>query len=109
MNFDTFIPLALRLKDMPLPGEESHYKMAPSIRLKELSTINMEQRQPKKAAVIALFYPDRDGITRLLLTMRKKYNGVHSNQVGFPGGKLEDNGRRVLSQQHCGKLMKKLV
>lgn len=38
---------------------------------------------------MALFYPDVDLKTRLLLILRKAYGGVHSNQIAFPGGKLE--------------------
>ncbi|WP_313790516.1 CoA pyrophosphatase [Flagellimonas ochracea] len=45
---------------------------------------------PKKAGVMALFYPDASQVTRLLLILRKAYQGVHSNQIGFPGGKVED-------------------
>jgi 8-oxo-dGTP pyrophosphatase MutT (NUDIX family) len=43
---------------------------------------------------MALFYPTISQNTNLLLILRKTYNGVHSNQVGFPGGKAEkyDNG-----------------
>lgn len=38
---------------------------------------------------MALFYPDVERQTRLLLILRKVYQGVHSNQIGFPGGKVE--------------------
>ena len=38
---------------------------------------------------MALFYPDAEHETRLLLILRKVYQGVHSNQIGFPGGKVE--------------------
>ena len=38
---------------------------------------------------MALFYPDLEQETRLLLILRKVYQGVHSNQIGFPGGKVE--------------------
>ena len=40
---------------------------------------------------MALFYPDIKGTTHLLLIHRKTYEGVHSNQIGFPGGKMERN------------------
>ncbi len=39
---------------------------------------------------MALFYPDSADITKMLLILRKAYEGVHSNQIGFPGGKAED-------------------
>jgi len=31
----------------------------------------------------------------MLLILRKTYKGVHSNQIGFPGGKVEDNDRNL--------------
>lgn len=38
---------------------------------------------------MALFYPNKEYNVNLLFILRKKYPGVHSNQVGFPGGKKE--------------------
>lgn len=43
----------------------------------------------KKAAVVALIYPSLDDKLKMLLILRKTYKGVHSNQIGFPGGKVE--------------------
>lgn len=45
---------------------------------------------------MALFYPDLDNLTRLLLILRKKYPGVHSGQVGFPGGRVEPGDQSML-------------
>ncbi len=44
----------------------------------------------KLAGVWALFYPHNNDETYLALILRKTYKGVHSAQVGFPGGKYED-------------------
>lgn len=74
---------------MELPGEASHYKMTPLQRRYALETINIKEKNPKKAAVLSLFYPDNDGNARFILILRKVYKGIHSNQVGFPGGKEE--------------------
>ena len=38
---------------------------------------------------MAVFYPDKAYNTTLILILRKTYRGIHSNQVGFPGGRLE--------------------
>ena len=38
---------------------------------------------------MAVFYPDKTDKTNLILILRKTYRGIHSNQVGFPGGRLE--------------------
>lgn len=78
---------------MPLPGEAAHRKLAPMIRIKELSDIDMSQVQPQKAGVMAVFYPGTEGFTQLVLILRKSYKGVHSNQIGFPGGRVEDVDR----------------
>ena len=45
---------------------------------------------------MALFYPDADAVTSLLLILRKTYPGVHSNQIGFPGGKHEKEDDSLL-------------
>lgn len=41
------------------------------------------------AGVMAVFYPNESDKTNFILILRKTYKGVHSNQVGFPGGRLE--------------------
>ncbi len=45
---------------------------------------------------MALFYPDVSMQTRLLLILRKTYEGVHSNQIGFPGGKVEKQDKDLM-------------
>lgn len=35
-----------------------------------------------------LLYP-KNGETHLILIVRNAYNGVHSSQIAFPGGKYE--------------------
>ncbi|WP_437372388.1 NUDIX hydrolase [Maribacter litoralis] len=89
MNFKFFEQRISKIKDLPLPGEASQYKMAPESRLDELQRINVAKKNPRKAGVMALFYPTRGMGTNLLLILRKTYKGVHSNQVAFPGGKAE--------------------
>lgn len=94
MNFDNFLELVPKIKNLPLPGQESQYKMV-SIPAKELREIDLTRRNPRKAGVIALFYPDRQHKTNIVLLLRKKYEGVHSNQVGFPGGKMEKEDHHI--------------
>ena len=97
MNFDAFAQQISKIKNLPLPGETSHYKMAPAERVEELKAIKTKKENPRKAGVMALFYPDKDGATRLLLILRNTYPGVHSNQIGFPGGKVEPSDRNLLA------------
>lgn len=69
--------------------------MAPEIRIKELKAGFTTGKWPRKAGVMALFYP-RDHQTYFLLIHRKTYEGVHSNQIGFPGGKEERQDKDLL-------------
>ena len=41
--------------------------------------------------------PGADNRTQLLCILRKTYNGVHSNQVGFPGGKVEKEDENLVA------------
>lgn len=63
--------------------------MAPLERVEDLKVINKKYTKPRRAAVMSLFYPNEHYTTNLLLILRKTYKGVHSNQIGFPGGKVE--------------------
>ncbi len=45
---------------------------------------------------MALFYPNNEQLTHLLLILRKTYKGVHSNQIAFPGGKLEPEDENLM-------------
>ncbi|MFI2742508.1 NUDIX hydrolase [Zhouia sp. PK063] len=89
MNFDNFSDSISKIIKLQLPGQIAHYKMAPLERITALSEINIEARKPRNAAVLLLFYPDAAQQTKFVLTLRHTYKGVHSNQVGLPGGKEE--------------------
>ncbi|WP_282113657.1 NUDIX hydrolase [Maribacter stanieri] len=97
MDFNFFEQRISKIKDLPLPGEASQYKMAPESRLEDLKQINIAKKNPRKAAVMALFYPTVNQNTNLLLILRKTYKGIHSNQVGFPGGKAEKSDDGLLT------------
>lgn len=93
MDFTAFLNKALKVTKMELPGESFHLKMAPMERLLELKRLAKNKQTTKKAAVLVLFYPGNKGETKLILILRKTYKGVHSNQVGFPGGKYEEGDK----------------
>ena len=89
MQFSDFERQIVKIEKMELPGEQFHFKMAPMQRLLELKKKAREMKTAKKAAVMCLFYPDSKGETYFILILRKTYKGVHSNQIAFPGGKVE--------------------
>jgi 8-oxo-dGTP pyrophosphatase MutT (NUDIX family) len=51
--------------------------------------MDIASKKPNMAGVMAVFYPNKSDKTNFVLILRKTYKGVHSNQVGFPGGRLE--------------------
>ncbi|MEZ7495940.1 CoA pyrophosphatase [Leeuwenhoekiella aequorea] len=96
MQFDEFIKRLPKLNNLQLLGQEAHYLMAPTERIDELAALDIEQRKPRWAGVMSLFYPSaQNGETMLVLILRKTYKGVHSNQVGFPGGKAEASDNSI--------------
>lgn len=73
-----------------LPGEEAHLLMAPYKRpsAKEIEIIK-PTIEPKISAVTLLLIPTDNSIS-FCLTKRPDYDGVHSGQISFPGGKVEE-------------------
>jgi 8-oxo-dGTP pyrophosphatase MutT (NUDIX family) len=61
--------------------------MAP-VRRERMSEISVSERNPRSSAVLILLYPSQDSF-RTVLIERPVYEGVHSGQVAFPGGKFE--------------------
>lgn len=84
-----------KISNLTLPGKEAQLEMAPLERVNALSEMDIEKRNPRWAAVMALFYPDAEENCRIALILRKTYKGVHSNQVGFPGGKVEEEDENL--------------
>ena len=91
MIFQEFEKKIVKVTKMKLPGEAVQFKMAPMERLAELKRIAYKKNTAKRAGVLALFYPTIDNKTHFALILRKTYMGVHSAQIGFPGGKFEDS------------------
>lgn len=88
MQFDFFLSKIAQLQQLPLGGLEAQFIMAPELR-KLFDEEKIKQNDPKKAAVLILFYPNESNETLFLLTKRAQYNGTHSSQISFPGGKHE--------------------
>lgn len=89
MQFEEFVKRIPKLSNLTLLGQEAQFLMAPDERIRALKDVDIEIKNPRWAGVMAIFYPNEEGETMLVLILRKTYKGVHSNQVGFPGGKAE--------------------
>ena len=88
MIFESFLNNIDLFKSAELGGLESQFRLAPKMRL-QYNAEKIAASNPKKAAVLALFYPNEQNETCFLLTQRASYNGTHSAQISFPGGKIE--------------------
>ena len=76
----------------PLPGVKSHLKMSPRHRVEEFSSMNNVVPSAKNSAVLILLYPD-NGKLKTVFIKRSEYDGVHSGQISFPGGKYENSDK----------------
>lgn len=75
----------------PLPGKKAQLLMAPAFRP------DVEAgKDGRKAGVIILLYPHQNKIWSVL-TKRQVYEGNHSGQVSFPGGKVEPEDTSLIS------------
>lgn len=72
----------------PLPDREAQQRMAPRPRFNS-STRNEPGPETRQGGVLILFYPHQ-GQVFFPLILRPTYSGVHSGQVGLPGGGYEE-------------------
>jgi 8-oxo-dGTP pyrophosphatase MutT (NUDIX family) len=88
MDFNEFLKYTPKILNVELPATNAHAIMVPPNRAELLRNTDFSNITPKKAAVMMLFYP-KNYQTHLALILRTSYNGVHSSQIAFPGGKVE--------------------
>lgn len=94
MEFNYFKKNISKLSSIPVGGLEAQFILAPKFRLK-YSKEKIASENPRKAAVLALFYPNKKGETCFLLTLRANYNGIHASQISFPGGKYDNKDKSL--------------
>ena len=120
MKFNTFLESIVNIEHIDLLGEIAYAKMSPPYRLKMVEKMKQKQKEAQIAAVLALFYPNVNNDTTLVLILRNTYKGVHSAQVGFPGGKVEasdinlkatalrETGEEIGVKQHSIEIVKEM-
>jgi 8-oxo-dGTP pyrophosphatase MutT (NUDIX family) len=74
----------------PLPGEDAQFEMA-HINREKLADLYFDYKNYRASAVLILLYPNEQNQTSVLLIERMTYDGHHSGQIAFPGGKVEPN------------------
>lgn len=77
-----------------LPGNIAQLRMAPSHRDGLVRNFD-KTRLIRKSAVLIAMFPENDKIHTLLIK-RASYDGVHSGQVSFPGGKFEESDESLV-------------
>ena len=95
MNFKDLKRIIPKLKLSNLNSKTSQIKLAPSFRKEFIKLNSNKLLNSKKAAVTAALYADDNNLVRLILILRNTYNGVHSNQIGFPGGRVEEDDKTL--------------
>ncbi len=73
-----------------LPGEKAQIKMAPDLR-NQLKTTD----KCKTAGVLILLYRKNQEL-HIAFIQRTDYNGPHSGQISFPGGKSEESDKDII-------------
>ena len=94
MLSETFINDLKSALNHALPGENAQYKLAPSYRPR-LTPQQISDLNPKIGAVMLLLYRKKSEWT-IVFTQRHSYEGVHSGQISFPGGKKDPEDKSLI-------------
>jgi 8-oxo-dGTP pyrophosphatase MutT (NUDIX family) len=92
--FQDFINALQRDLQQPLPGRTAQYNMAPQPR----PGAEMEDSphpNARQSSVLILLYPYANTVYFPLI-LRPTYPGVHSGQVGLPGGGIEEGDHDLI-------------
>ncbi len=76
-----------------IPGEKVHAEMAP---LRQLSSEALKQASHVKESAVAIHLFEKNNNLHVILTQRNTYDGAHSGQVSFPGGKRDQVDKTLL-------------
>jgi 8-oxo-dGTP pyrophosphatase MutT (NUDIX family) len=79
----------------PLPGHGS-FQVVSGYTRPTLESVKRSVPPPVESGVLVLIWPD-DGKLHTLLMLRPAYDGVHSGQIGFPGGHREAEDTDIIA------------
>jgi 8-oxo-dGTP pyrophosphatase MutT (NUDIX family) len=77
-----------------LPGIKVQWQMASSDRMAK-NYPGLPGKETRDAAVLILLYPHKESIYTVFM-QRPVYNGIHSGQISFLGGKVEPNDENII-------------
>jgi 8-oxo-dGTP pyrophosphatase MutT (NUDIX family) len=96
MLFDHLMHIIPRLKDASLPGQKAHQLIMDLAVRNQIFQNTKFNEPPKPSAVLALIYPGQSNNAEMIFILRKTYNGHHSGQISFPGGKMEPEDNSLM-------------
>lgn len=79
---------------VPLPGHDGFLELA-GYKRADIEAARLKDPSPRESAVLVLIY-QKDEAPHTLLMLRPTYEGVHSGQVAFPGGRMEEGDATLL-------------
>jgi 8-oxo-dGTP pyrophosphatase MutT (NUDIX family) len=88
----TLAALMERLQQ-PLPGEAAHQIMYPRA---GISPDLLKAPETVRLSAVAILLFERDNDWHSVVIQRQVYDGTHSGQIGFPGGKWETDDASML-------------
>lgn len=96
----TYADLIKRFEN-ELPGERAHSALMPS-RGRSMEQLSNVSSYRDAAVAIILFHNEENKLSTIV-TKRQEYNGSHSGQISFPGGKkeLDDNSLLETAIREC--------
>lgn len=78
----------LRQEMKVLPGEAAHLDMLP---MRKTSSEALKTAANYRLSAVLVLIHAIHGEPHIILTQRNQYDGKHSGQISFPGGKIEPN------------------
>jgi 8-oxo-dGTP pyrophosphatase MutT (NUDIX family) len=82
--------LKTALKNNMLPGATAHAVMSPLGR-EDTEEYLAKAIIPARTSAVMILLFEENKICKMVLIRRPSYDGVHSGQISFPGGKYEEN------------------
>jgi len=89
-DFSTFKVNLRNVLNGDLPGHLAHSKVM--AHRKSMVEETKSLKTAKQSAVLSLIYPLNNELHTVFI-LRPTYQGVHSAQIGFPGGKVEEDDK----------------
>lgn len=98
---DLIVQLKIQI-EKGLPGEAAHIEMAPFNR--PLSSLALKESNDHRISSVAIvLYENNLKEVSVILIQRPHYEGAHSGQISFPGGKkdLTDSDSEFTARREC--------